>query len=109
MKDIRLFVFVCLGLGLVFSPARQIEANAPTTAKIVFASTLNVKAKGGSDIYIMNPDGSGQVNLTRHKANSVQITRDGSSYGSDWFDPAFLPVEPHPQLQTATWGEIKSD
>ena len=72
MKNIRLFVFLCLGLGLVLSPVLQISAQAPTTAKIAFASNLNVKAKGGSDIYIMNPDGTGRVNLTRHNAEDSE-------------------------------------
>ena len=38
MKNIRLFVFLCLGFGLVLSPALQISAKAPATAKIAFAS-----------------------------------------------------------------------
>ena len=74
MKNICLFVFVCLSLSLVFNPVLQIWAKAPATAKIVFASTLNVKAKGGSDIYIMNPDGTGRVNLTRHNAKDSEPT-----------------------------------
>ena len=74
MKNIHLFVFVCLILGLVFSSTQQIWAKAPATAKIVFASNLNVKAKGGSDIYIMNPDGTGLVNLTHHNAKDSEPT-----------------------------------
>ena len=74
MKNIRLFVFLCLGLGLVLSPTLQVSAAAPKTAKIVFASNLNVKAKDGSDIYIMNPDGTGRVNLTRHNAEDSEPT-----------------------------------
>ena len=71
MKDIRFFVFVCLSLGLVFSPARQIWAKAPMTAKIAFSSN-----RGGNwDIYIMNPDGSQQERLTQN------IARD---YGPIW-------------------------
>ena len=61
MKDIRLFVFLCLGLGLVFSPAQRIWAKAPTTAKIAFSSNRD----GNWDIYTMNPDGSQQERLTR--------------------------------------------
>ena len=65
MKDIRLFVFICLGLGLVFSPAQRIWAKAPTTAKIAFSSNRD----GNWDIYVMDPDGNGQVRLTQHQAN----------------------------------------
>lgn len=61
MKDIRLFIFLCLGLGLVFSPVLQVWAKAPTTAKIAFSSNRD----GNWDIYTMNPDGSQQERLTR--------------------------------------------
>ena len=74
MQNIRLFVFICLSMSLVFSPARQLWAQAPTTPKIVFASNLNVKAKGGSDICITNPDGTGRVNLTRGHATDSEPT-----------------------------------
>ena len=67
MKNIRLFVFLCLGLGLVFSPAWQIWAKAPTTAKIAFSSNRS----GNWDIYIMNPDGSQQERLTRDGAKNL--------------------------------------
>ena len=52
----------------------QALAAAPPTAKIVFASSLNVKVKDQSDIYIMNPDGTGRVNLTRHDAKDSEPT-----------------------------------
>ena len=42
-------------------------AKAPTTPKILFTSTQN----GNYEIYIMNPDGSEQVNLTQHRASDV--------------------------------------
>ena len=61
-----------LSLLLVFKGISIVLADAPATAKIVFASNLNVKAKGGSDIYIMNPDGTGRINLTRHKAKDSE-------------------------------------
>ena len=37
----------------------------PATDKIVFVSNRD----GNSEIYIMNPDGSGQINLTHHRGN----------------------------------------
>ena len=61
-------------LILVFKGISFVFAVAPATAKIVFASSLNVKAKGGSDIYIMNPDGSDRINLTRHDAEDSEPT-----------------------------------
>lgn len=65
MKDIRLFVFLYLGLGLVLSPAPQISAQAPPTGKIAFASD-----RGGNwDIYVMNSDGSQQEQLTQNSAS----------------------------------------
>lgn len=62
MKFIR-FLLVC-GLGLVVGLSMIPDsAEAARTAKIVFASNRD----GNSEIYIMNPDGSGQVNLTHHR------------------------------------------
>ena len=74
MKIKRFFILCCFSLILAFIYAGQIHAQAPKTAKIVFASNLNVKAKGGGDIYIMNPDGTGRVNLTRGNANDSEPT-----------------------------------
>ena len=64
MKNIRLFVFLCLGLGLVLSPALQVSAKAPATAKIAFSSNRD----GNWEIYLMNPDGSQQKRLTQNSA-----------------------------------------
>ena len=71
MKSIRIFIFCC-ATSIVMLAMDQALAAAPATAKIVFASSLNVKAKGGSDIYIMNPDGTGRVNLTKHNAKDSE-------------------------------------
>ena len=43
-------------------------AKAPTTPKILFTSTRD---GGQRDVYIMNPDGSEQVNLTQHPAEDL--------------------------------------
>ena len=53
---------------LVFSNITAVWAKAPETAKIVFMS----KRDGNPEIYIMNPDGSEQVNLTQHPAADYQ-------------------------------------
>ncbi|MYB96290.1 hypothetical protein F4054_01010 [Candidatus Poribacteria bacterium] len=73
MKSIRISTFCCV-TSIVMLAMGQALAAAPATAKIAFASSLNVKAKGDSDIYIMNPDGTGRVNLTRHNAKDSEPT-----------------------------------
>ena len=52
---------------LIFAPLSAVLAKAPETAKIVFTSNR----EGNSEIYIMNPDGSDQINLTEHRANDA--------------------------------------
>lgn len=68
--NVKLFVFFgCINfvlLNMVVSAC----AKAPKTAKIVFTSFQG----GNLDIYIMNPDGSGQVRLTQHPAEDHQPT-----------------------------------
>ena len=54
------YVMLCLNIYPVF-------AKAPATAKIAFGSARD----GNREIYIMNPDGTQQTNLTRHKADDV--------------------------------------
>ena len=73
IKSIRIFILCCV-ISIVMLAIGQALAAAPATAKIVFASNLNVKAKDKSDIYIMNPDGTGRVNLTRHNAKDSEPT-----------------------------------
>ena len=58
------FILYALSALLAFSLPSAAFANAPATAKIVFSSNRD----GNSEIYIMNPDGSEQVNLTEHRA-----------------------------------------
>lgn len=59
----KLIIFALSAL-LLFSILSAPFARAPATAKIVFTSKRN----GNPEIYIMNPDGSEQVNLTQHRA-----------------------------------------
>ena len=63
-----------LGALLLLGVLSSVWAKAPVTAKIAFASNRD----GNSEIYIMNPDGSQQVNLTQHPAAD--------------FDPAWSPT-----------------
>ena len=53
-------MLMCGTMGLIF-------AEAPTTPKILFTSSRD----GNSEIYMMNPDGSEQVNLTQHRASDI--------------------------------------
>ena len=58
-------IYYTLGVLLAFGILSAAFARAPTTAKIVFTSNRN----GNAEIYIMNPDGSQEKNLTQHPAN----------------------------------------
>ena len=60
---VRIFtlVLLCVNVSPLF-------AEAPTTPKILFTSAHD----GNREIYIMNPDGSEQVNLTKHPATDQE-------------------------------------
>ena len=64
MKSIRFFLFFGVSLVVLLSVI-PVSAQMPATDKIVFVSNRD----GNSEIYIMNPDGSGQLNLTHHRGN----------------------------------------
>ena len=68
MKILMAFCILILALTGIFT----VFADAPKTPKIVFSSSVNLKAKEGSDIYIMNPDGSGRIRLTRHNPSDSE-------------------------------------
>ena len=54
-----------LSIFLIFAPLSvSVLAKAPETVKVVFTS----RRDGNFEIYIMNPDGSDQINLTQHRA-----------------------------------------
>ena len=67
MKTIQLLVFAILNVLILDVSVRLVFATAPTTAKILFTSSRD----GNYEVYIMNPDGSEQVNLTQHRANDL--------------------------------------
>ena len=46
----------------------QVQAKVPELPKIVFEAQAPV-ANRNREIYLMNPDGSQQVNITNHRAN----------------------------------------
>ena len=63
-----LLFFFLIFLVLTCGDVSQIFAKAPKTPKILFTSTRD----GNREVYIMNPDGSEQVNLTQHPATDLQ-------------------------------------
>ena len=63
------FLFYFLGVSLLCLKVCAAFAKAPDTAKIVFAKTSG--AQKTRDIYLMNPDGSEKVNLTKHRADDI--------------------------------------
>ena len=67
-------IFYILSLLLLFGSFPSVFAKAPERAKIAFTSdqNVNLKQKGNNDIYIMHPDGTGQVNLTQHPESDSQ-------------------------------------
>ena len=64
-----LFSYVTIAL-LLLNSGLTAWAEAPSTAKVVFMS----KRDGNAEIYVMNPDGSKQVNLTQHPAADYHPT-----------------------------------
>lgn len=62
-----LLIFFLILLVLIFGE-EQVFAEAPKISKILFTSTRD----GNREVYMMNPDGSKQVNLTRHPATDLQ-------------------------------------
>ena len=60
-------VLCALSLILLSTGSFAISAKAPTTPKILFTSSRD----GNREIYMMNPDGSEQVNLTQHPASDI--------------------------------------
>ena len=61
------FIFFMILLMLMCVGVYQVLAKAPTTPKILFTSTRD----GNREVYMMNPDGSEQVNLTQHPATDL--------------------------------------
>ena len=62
-------IFSMFNLILLCAYVCPVLAKAPTTPKILFTSSRSFD--GNYEVYMMNPDGSEQVNLTQHRANDV--------------------------------------
>ncbi len=67
MKTIQSLVLVLLILSVLNVCAFPLFAKAPITPKILFSSSRD----GNWEVYMMNPDGSEQVNLTQHRADDM--------------------------------------
>lgn len=64
----RLLLIFCLTLlALICGDMFQVFSEIPTTPKILFTSSRD----GNMEVYMMNPDGSEQVNLTQHPASDM--------------------------------------
>ena len=60
-------LFILILLILICGGVHRVFGKAPTTPKILFTSTRD----GNREVYMMNPDGSEQVNLTQHPADDL--------------------------------------
>ena len=67
MRMMRLLVFFSFTLLILHVDVFPVFAKAPTTPKILFPSARD----GNYEVYIMNPDGTEQVNLTQHRAQDL--------------------------------------
>ena len=68
MKRTSCSLFCILSFLLIGLNIFPVFAEAPTTPKILFASSRD----GNREVYIMNPDGSEQMRLTQHRADDQQ-------------------------------------
>ena len=67
MRMVRLLVFFSLKVLVLNTNVYLVFAKAPNTPKILFTSVQD----RNYGVYLMNPDGSEQVNLTHHRANDL--------------------------------------
>ena len=67
-KTVAIFSFMAFSITFLCANISPLFAGAPTTPKILFTSTRD----GNREVYIMNPDGSEQVNLTQHHGDDLQ-------------------------------------
>ncbi len=70
MKHTILKLFFVIVSAMLCQSVCPIFVDAATTREIVFTSTRD----GNKEIYVMNADGSKQVNLTRHRAEDFDPT-----------------------------------
>jgi Tol biopolymer transport system component len=73
MKLLPFYFLCCIALTLFCLSVFPVSAQAPTRAKIVFASTRNGN-HGNAEIYVMNTDGSQQIRLTHYPGDDTDPT-----------------------------------
>ena len=73
MKCLHFCFLNCIAFTLLCLSTCPVSAQAPTRAKIVFASTRNGN-HGNAEIYVMNADGSQQIRLTHYPGNDTDPT-----------------------------------
>lgn len=64
----RVLVFYIISVMPLCANVSLLSAKAPMTPKILFTSARD----GNYEVYIMNPEGSEQINLTQHPANDLE-------------------------------------
>ena len=67
MRQLTLVFLFLLSLGLLEMNVCVAFAKAPNTAKIIFGTYRG----GNRELYLMNPDGSEQVNITNNRADDI--------------------------------------
>ena len=67
MKPSILILIFVLSFALLGTRIRLVLAKVPTTDKIVFGASR----EGNRDLYLMNIDGSEQINITNHPADDI--------------------------------------
>ena len=67
MKHLSLKLFFVIAFVLLSQNLCLVSVKAAFTGKIVLTSTRD----GNREIYVMNPDGSEQINLTQHRADDL--------------------------------------
>ena len=70
MRCKRLFLASMFLTALFHTSICIVWSDAPTTPKILFTTTRD----GNYEVYIMNPDGTEQVNLTHHRAADLDAS-----------------------------------
>jgi Tol biopolymer transport system component len=73
MKLLPFYFLCCITVTLFCLSVFPVSAQAPTRAKIVFASTRNGN-HGNAEIYVMNTDGSQQIRLTYYPRDDTDPT-----------------------------------
>ena len=90
MREKPLRVLCVLSVVMLYTNVCSVFAKAPDTAKIMFGTYRG----GNRELYLMNPDGSEQVNITNHRADDVSV-----AHGRRQASRFFLPP-------TATGGRV---